>query len=151
MQKLIFPSFDLKLREAKQRTQIFDVFRNKYVVLTPEEWVRQHLAHYLVNRIGYPKGLMHIEAAVNVNGLNKRADIVIYNQNLRPWMICECKKPEVKLDQKVFEQTAIYNIKFQVPFLLISNGLQLLCAEVDFNTNEHRFMEALPPFPTIST
>lgn len=151
MQKLIFPSFDLKLREAKQRTQIFDVFRNKYVALTPEEWVRQHLAHYLVNRVGYPKGLIHIEAAVSVNGLNKRADIVIYNQNLRPWMICECKKPEVKLDQKVFEQAAIYNIKFQVPFLLISNGLQLLCAEVDFNTNQHRFMEVLPPFPTLST
>lgn len=144
MQKLIFPPIDVKLRDAKQRTQIFDVFRNKYVALTPEEWVRQHLAHYLVNNLSYPKGLMHLEATLQVNGLTKRADLVIYDYHLNPWMICECKRPDTKLNQAVFEQAAIYNLKLKVPFLLISNGVTLMCAAIDIENQTFRFLEALP-------
>jgi hypothetical protein len=144
MQALIFPSVEFKTRITKQRTQIFDVFRNKYVVLTPEEWVRQHLAHYLVNHMNYPKGLMHLEASLNYNQLQKRADIVQYDKSGSPWMICECKQPSVKLNQDVFDQAAVYNLEFKVPYLLISNGLELRCAQIDFENQRIQMLKSLP-------
>jgi len=145
-QALIFPSVEFKTRVTKQRTQIFDVFRNKYVVLTPEEWVRQHLAHYLVNHMHYPKGLMHLEASLSINQLQKRADIVQYDRTGKPWMICECKQPAVKLSQAVFDQAAVYNLQFKVPYLLISNGLELRCAQIDFKNQGVEMLSALPEY-----
>jgi hypothetical protein len=146
MQNINLPAFDYLIRESKQRKQIFDVFRKKYVVLTPEEWVRQHLAHYLVNELHYPKGLMHLEAALENNGMKKRADIVIYNKSLTPILLCECKQPAVKLSQAVFDQVSQYNIHFKVPYLLISNGLEHYCAKVNFEKNEISFLQEIPAF-----
>jgi type I site-specific restriction endonuclease len=141
---LNLPTFDVKLRNVEQRTEIFDCFRQRYVKLTPEEWVRQHTLHYLVNHYNYPKNRIAVELTLNLNKLTKRADIIVYNAALAPWMIIECKAAGVKLSQAVFDQAARYNLVMNVPFLAITNGLQLLAAEIVHTDQKINRLEQLP-------
>ena len=143
---LNLPSFDVKTRGSGQRTQILDVFRNKYVSLTPEEWVRQHVLHFLVNQHKYPQNLMAVEVALTMNGLFKRADIVVYTRSMVPWMIIECKSSSVALDQKVFDQAARYNLTLQVPFLLVTNGMKLFAAEINFVDQSVKRLNTVPEY-----
>jgi len=149
MQELQLPPVQFQIRETKQRTQIFDVFRNKYVVLTPEEWVRQHVAHYLVNHLNYPKGLIQLEASLVFNGLKKRADIIVYNKNLQPVVLVECKQMNVKISQHVFDQIAVYNRHFNVPYLFVSNGIDHFCARVDKELETLIFLKDLPNYKAL--
>ncbi|MBP5189374.1 MAG: type I restriction enzyme HsdR N-terminal domain-containing protein [Bacteroidales bacterium] len=110
---------------------IFDPVRRRWVKLTPEEWVRQQTIEILNERYGYPLHLMQVEAAITLGGLTKRCDIVVYDRDVRPWMIVECKKEEVALTQKVVDQACRYNLVLQVPYLLLTNGRQQLCLQVD--------------------
>lgn len=141
------PAADLRLRKLEQRTQIYDAFRKRWVVLTPEEWVRQHFLHYLHFHLRYPANLIAVEKSLTLNGLSKRADIVVYDRKLQPWMLVECKKMDVKLDQSVFDQAARYNLVMNVPYLLITNGMQLLAALVSNGSAE--FIQDLPEFPSL--
>lgn len=141
------PAADLRLRKLEQRTQIYDAFRKRWVVLTPEEWVRQHFLHYLHFHLRYPSNLIAVEKSLTLNGLSKRADIVVYDRKLQPWMLVECKKMDVKLDQSVFDQAARYNLVMNVPYLLITNGMQLLAALVSNGSAE--FIQDLPEFPSL--
>lgn len=141
------PPADLRLRKLQQRTQIYDAFRKRWVVLTPEEWVRQHFLHYLHFHLRYPANLIAVEKSLTLNGLSKRADIVVYDRKLQPWMLVECKKMDVKLDQSVFDQAARYNLVMNVPYLLITNGMQLLAALVSDGSAE--FIQDLPTFPSL--
>ena len=141
---LNLPTFDVKLRNDQQRTEIFDSFRQRYVKLTPEEWVRQHTLHYLVNQYNYPKNRIAVELSLQLNKLSKRADILIYNASSAPWMIIECKASGVKLNQAVFDQAARYNLVMNVPYLVITNGIQLLAAEIIHSDQKIIRLEQLP-------
>jgi len=114
--------------------EVFDIVRRRYVALTPEEWVRQLTLQHLHHGMGYPLELMQVEAAISLNGLTKRCDIVVYDKEVRPWMIVECKKESIPLTQKVIDQASRYNLTLQVPWLLLTNGRQQLCLRVDRET-----------------
>jgi hypothetical protein len=131
---------------ASQRTQIFDAFRNKFVALTPEEWVRQHMLHYLNEHLQYPKNLLGVEVSLKLNKLSKRADIVVYTADLTPWMLVECKAAEVEITQAVFDQAARYNITMCVPFLVVTNGIRLLAARINFKENKVEMLQSMPNF-----
>jgi len=131
---------------ASQRTQIFDAFRNKFVALTPEEWVRQHMLNYLNIHLHYPKNLLGVEVSLKLNKLSKRADIVVYTADLTPWMLVECKAAEVEITQAVFDQAARYNITMRVPYLVVTNGVRLLAAKINFNENKVEMLQTMPNF-----
>ena len=122
---------DIQVREANGRREVFDVVRRRWVALTPEEWVRQQTVALLHNGYGYPLELMQIEAAITLNGLTKRCDIVVYDRSVKPFMIVECKKESVVLSQKVVDQACRYNLVLKVPYLMLTNGRQTLCLQVD--------------------
>ena len=111
--------------------RVFDIVRRRWVALTPEEWVRQQTINMLHNRFLFPLELMQVEAAITLNGLTKRCDIVVYDRDVRPWMIVECKKDTVPISQKVVDQACRYNLVLKVPYLLLTNGCQSVCLQVD--------------------
>jgi hypothetical protein len=126
--RLMFPALNLPecqliLRNPDGKPEVFDPARRRYVRLTPEEWVRQHLIHYLNHHLAYPLSHMSIEKQLSVHQLTKRADILVYDEKFNASLLIECKAPEVELTNKVFEQVARYNITYKVPWLLISNGM----------------------------
>ena len=128
---------------------ILDEIRKKWLICTPEEWVRQHAAKYFHEVLGHPSGYLHIEKGLTVLGLSRRADIIIYNQQLQPSIIVECKAPKIKLTNEVFEQAARYNITMKVPYLVITNGLDHHCAFIDQKKGTHKFMDHLPTWEEI--
>jgi type I site-specific restriction endonuclease len=111
--------------------RVFDIVRRRWVALTPEEWVRQQTINMLHYRFSFPLELMQVEAAITLNGLTKRCDIVVYDRSVRPWMIVECKKESVPIGQKVVDQACRYNLVLKVPYLLLTNGCQSVCLKVD--------------------
>ena len=144
--QLNLPIAALKTKLVEGTTQVFDQVRKKYLVLTPEEWVRQHFVHYLNQEKNYPLGLMGVEKMVKYNGMQTRADIVLYAADGKPNMIVECKAPNVKITQDAFNQIAKYNFKLQVPFLVVTNGIQHFCCQMDYETNEIKFLEEIPSY-----
>ena len=146
VEKLNLPAYPFKIRAAGDRKQIFDPIRKKYLVLTPEEWVRQHFVQYLFNDLGYPLSLQKIEAGLTVNSLKKRCDILAYNSYGAPTLLVECKAPSVKITQEVFDQIARYNIVFKVAILVVTNGLVHYCCVMDYNKMTYKFVEAIPHY-----
>ena len=140
------PIHPVTRRVALQRTQIFDAYRNKFVAFTPEEWVRQHMLNYLYEHLHYPKNLLGVEVSLKLNNLSKRADIVVYTADLTPWMIVECKAAEVEITQAVFDQAARYNLTMRVPFLVVTNGIRLLAARINFQENKIEMLKNMPDF-----
>lgn len=147
MQPLNLPPFDAKTRSANGKIQIFDILRNKFVALTPEEWVRQHFVHYMIKDKGYPQALMANEVAVSLNGMSRRCDTVVYSQKgLKPYIIIEYKAPSVEITQKVFNQICRYNMVLEVEYLIVSNGLKHYCCRIDIKKGEYAFLSDIPPF-----
>lgn len=146
MQTLNLPEYPFKLKEENKKTKIFDEIRREYFVLTPEEWVRQHIVRYLIDIKSFPKGLIALEKGLILNGLRKRADILVYDRTGKPILMVECKAPEVKIDQSVFEQIGRYNIKMKLPYLMVSNGIEHYCAKVDFINAKISFLENIPNY-----
>jgi len=146
MPQLNFPNVVLKTKLVKGTTQVFDAVRKKYLVLTPEEWVRQHVIHYLNLEKKYPLGLMRVEQMVKYNEQSTRADIVLYTNEGSPNMIVECKAPKVKITQDAFNQIAKYNFKLRVDFLVVTNGKQHFCCAMDYVNNKITFLEEIPNF-----
>jgi hypothetical protein len=146
MPELLLPAFDARIRTDVQRKEIFDAFRKRFVTLSPEEWVRQHMLHYMVGYLGYPAGLMGVEVSLRLNGLSKRADIVVYGTNADPWMLVECKAAHVPLGQAVFDQAARYNLRMRVPYLAITNGLKLMAAEVSHAQQSIKLLQGMPQY-----
>ena len=144
MSQLNLPNADLKIKLVEGTTQVFDAVRKKYLVLTPEEWVRQHFIHYLNKEKNYPLGLMGVEKMVKYNGMQTRADIVLYTTDGKPNMIVECKAPNVKITQDAFNQIAKYNFKLKVKYLVLTNGIQHFCCQMDYETNGIKFLEEIP-------
>jgi hypothetical protein len=146
MQKLNLPDFESKIIKVDGKNRIFDLIRKKYVVLTPEEWVRQHFIHYLINNLKYSKSLIRIESGLQLNALQKRSDIVVYDRNAHPWMIIECKAPEVKLDRNCFNQALIYNMTLGAKFITLTNGMLHFCFRRGIGGSDPEFLPALPPY-----
>ena len=143
---LSMPIYKLKMKIEAEKKYIFDVVRKKYLILTPEEWVRQNLIHYLNKEKKYPVGLMGVEQMVKYNSLKTRADIVIYNIEGKANIIVECKAPDVKITQDTFNQIAKYNSQLKVKYLLVSNGINHYCCEMNYEKNEIVFLEELPTY-----
>jgi type I site-specific restriction-modification system R (restriction) subunit len=122
------------------------MIRRKYVVLTPEEWVRQHLIHYLVNQLNYPAGLMKIEKEIKVNNLKRRPDVVVFNHLALPVLIAECKAPDVKVTQDTFDQAARYNRTLQVNLFVLTNGFNTYCCTFNSEERNYRFLEEVPDY-----
>jgi type I site-specific restriction endonuclease len=146
MPQLNLPNAALKTKLVEGTTQVFDVVRKKYFKLTPEEWVRQNFIHYLNIEKNYPMGLMGVEKMIKYNNLQTRADIILYNKEGNPTMIVECKAPDVKITQDTFNQIAKYNFKLKVKFLVVTNGMQHFCCEMDYEKNINCFLEEVPAF-----
>jgi hypothetical protein len=142
--KLNLPPFEHKIRQSAGKATILDIIRKKYVALTPEEWVRQHLVHYMINYLHYPRTLISVESGLTYNHLAKRTDVVVFDQHGQPLMVVECKSFKVKLDDRVFEQSSIYNSQLKAPYLLISNGLDHYCCKLDHQAASYVFLEQLP-------
>ena len=132
------------IRRIDGRQEVFDPVRRRWVSLTPEEWVRQHTLHRLHYELGYPLELIQVEGAISLNGMTRRCDIVVYDHNVHPLMIVECKNENVPLSQKVLDQASRYNIVLQVPFLLLTNGRQELCCKVEMNEKKLIIMKKPP-------
>lgn len=146
METLNLPKYDFKLRSEGQRTEIFDPFRKRYVALTPEEWVRQNVLQYLVQEKGFAIGLMSVEHSLKLNGMQKRADAVVFDQQGKPIMVVECKAASVKISQDTFDQIARYNLNLQVPYLFVSNGLEHFCCRIDIGKKTYSYLEKIPDF-----
>jgi hypothetical protein len=148
MYKLNLPEFDYKLKKADGKVWIFDVIRKKYLVLTPEEWVRQHFVHFLVNDFKYPKSLIKIEGGLRYNQLQKRTDILIFDREAKPWMVIECKSPELKLSEMTLQQASVYNATLKAKFLTVTNGLHYFCSATDWNEGKVTLLNQLPLYPS---
>ena len=149
MQKLNLPEYDLKLKNEFGRTMVFDPFRSKYVVLTPEELVRQYFARFLVEERSFPGSLMVTEYALKLNRMAKRCDILVFNRNRLPVALVECKAPEIKITQEVFDQVARYNVVFRVRYLMVTNGMNHYCCKIDFQTGNIEFLADIPFYPDL--
>ncbi len=146
MQRLNFPIFAFKLKKENEVIFILDSIRRKYVKLTPEEWVRQHVVQFLITEKNVPKGRIGIEQQLKVNTMLKRTDIVVYDSIGKPLLIVECKSADIMVNQKIFEQVACYNLSLKSPFLLITNGLIHISALIDFKQQKWSFLESLPDY-----
>lgn len=141
---LNLPPYPFKLTQKDDQLFIFDEIRKKSLVLTPEEWVRQHFIQYLIQHKKYPKSLIKLEGGLKLNQLQKRTDILIYSKIGLPQILVECKASSVKINQKVFDQIARYNMIHQVKYLVISNGLHHYYCEMDYKNSSYNFIKELP-------
>ena len=137
---------NIRLRDNEGRREIFDIVRNRYVALTPEEWVRQHAIHHLHYELGYPLELLQVEGAITLNGMTRRCDIVVYDASVKPYIIVECKNETVALSQKVLDQACRYNLVLQVPYLWLTNGVGQVCCRVDFDEKKVLLTPKLPNY-----
>ncbi len=146
MLQLNLPLFEPNLKKIKEEIFIFDQIRKRYLLLTPEEWVRQNFLNYLINDKNYPQSLMENEALIKLNNMSRRCDTVVYNNRLEPLAIVEYKRPDVKIDQKVFDQIVRYNIVLRVNFLIVSNGLSHFCCKMNYENQTYHFIESIPDY-----
>lgn len=146
MQALNFPNYTFRIKNSQNRQYIFDGIRKKFVVLQPEEWVRQHVLHYLVFTKNFPKSLINVEKQLMVNGLKRRYDVVVFNPDGTIFLLVECKAPEVKVEQAVFDQIARYNYQLKSTYLMVTNGLEHYCCEMDHENEKYRFLKEIPDF-----
>ena len=149
MQELNLPKTELKIITKDGKSQVFDILRRKYVALTPEEWVRQQFVHFLIGQKGYPAECIGNEVSITLNGTKKRCDTVVYGGNAQPTMIVEYKSPQIEINQQVFEQVSRYNIKLRVKWLIVSNGLQHYCCQIDYKSGTYQFVEDIPAYNDI--
>lgn len=146
MRILNLPSCKFKIKSSENKRLIFDNIRKKYIVLTPEEWVRQHYVSYLINEKKYPISIISVEKQLIINGLKKRTDILIFNKKGTPEIIVECKAPSIEITQNTFDQIARYNLKLNAKYLVVTNGLQHYYCKMDFENEKYIFLENLPNY-----
>jgi hypothetical protein len=146
MQQLNLPTYKFRIKSTKNKYVIFDIIRKKYVSLTPEEWVRQHIIHYLIEEKKYPISLIAIEKKITINNLTKRTDILVFNTNGLPHIIVECKASSININQNAFDQIARYNLKLNANYLIVTNGLQHYYCKMDFKNEKYLFLETVPNY-----
>ena len=146
---LNLPPYPFKLTDHNGQLSLFDEIRKRTIILTPEEWVRQHFVQYLIKDKLYPKSLIKLEGGLKLHGQAKRTDIVIFNSSGQKILLVECKAPGVSISQATFDQAARYNIVHKVPLLVVSNGLQHYHCLINFATETYQFLEELPNYNTL--
>lgn len=146
MQALNFPQYSFRFKNKENKVSIFDGIRKKFVVLQPEEWVRQHCVQYLIEGKNFPKSLINVEKELTINNLKKRYDIVVFNPNGSIHLIVECKAPSVTIDQSTFDQIARYNIKLNATYLMVTNGMNHYFCQMDFENERYQFLKNIPDY-----
>lgn len=149
MQKLNLPEYNFNIKLNNNKPEIFDSIRKKFVALTPEEWVRQNFIMYLINEKKFPDSLISIEKKLTFNNMPRRTDIVIYKKDGSPKLIVECKSTDIKINQKVFDQIARYNMTLKVNYLVVTNGLNHYCCYIDIENKTYKFLEEIPDYKNI--
>ena len=148
MQSLNLPEYSFKIKSEGQRKYIFDNIRKRFVVLTPEEWVRQNMIAWLTREKNYPASLISVELQMKHNRMKRRADVVLFGRDGKPLMILECKAPGVRITQKAFDQAARYNLDMKVEYLVVTNGLDHYCARINHVEGSWEFTPEIPDFGT---
>lgn len=146
MQQLNFPNYTFRFKNSENKVSIFDEIRKKFIILTPEEWVRQNVVQYLLQEKKYSKSYINVEKLIKVNDLNKRYDIIVYQSNGEIFLLVECKAPEVKITQETFNQIARYNLTLNAKYLMVTNGVNHYFCEMDFINEKYNFLKELPEF-----
>jgi hypothetical protein len=146
---LQLPPYPFKITDENGQLTLFDTIRKKNIILTPEEWVRQHFVQYLINQKHYPKTLIKLEGGHKLHGMARRSDIVVYNPGGEKMLLVECKAPSVSIDQKTFDQVARYNMVHKVKLLAVTNGLQHYYCRINFENRDYQFIEELPGYKGI--
>ena len=146
MQDLNFPKFEYRFKNTENKVSLFDVIRKKFVILQPEEWVRQHCIHYLIVHKKYPKSLINIEKELTINGLKKRYDIVIFNPDGSIFLIVECKAPKITINQTTFDQIARYNLALNAEYLMVTNGINHYYCQMDIKAEKYQFLKDIPNY-----
>ena len=149
MVQLNLPPYQIRVKETGGRKQIFDILRRKYVALTPEEWVRQHFIHYLIEHKNYPASLLANEVSLQIGEKRMRADSMLYDNQLHPRIIIEYKAPNITLTQKVFDQITVYNLLLHVDYLIVSNGMTTYICKMDYEKQTYKFLETIPNYENI--
>lgn len=146
MQKLNFPTFSFRFKSSENKTLVFDEIRKKFVVLTPEEWVRLHVVQFLLQGKNYPKSLINVEKQLKLNKTTKRYDIVVFNNDGSIFLIVECKAPSIPISQITFDQIARYNLALNASFLMVSNGLEHYYCQMDYENECYVFLKDIPNY-----
>ena len=148
MQPLRFPTYQFRFKNSENKVAIFDEIRKKFIILTPEEWVRQHVVHYLISDKSYPKSWINVEKRIKINRLIKRYDVVVFNPDGSIFLLVECKAPEIKISQQTFDQIARYNLTLKANYLMVTNGLDHYFCQLDYENERYHFLQD-PPNPHI--
>lgn len=146
VQELNFPSYNFRIKNRENKLLIFDQIRKKFIVLQPEEWVRQHCVAYLIEEKKYPKSLINVEKELNLNGQKKRYDIVVFNSNGKIQIVVECKAPKVNIKQDTFDQIARYNMALEASYLMITNGINHYYCTMDYEHEQYQFLKDIPSY-----
>lgn len=141
-----FPVYSFRFKNSENKVSIFDEIRKKFIILTPEEWVRQHTVQFLLHEKKYPKSYLNVEKVIKLNEITKRYDIVVFRPDGSLFLLIECKAPEVKITQDTFDQIARYNMKLKAEYLMVTNGLNHYFCQMDFDKEAYVFLEELPSF-----
>lgn len=146
MQKLNFPSYSFRFKNSQNKIAVFDDLRKKFIILTPEEWVRQHCVKFLQAEKNYPLSLINVEKQLKIAGLTKRYDIVVFEPDGNIQLIVECKAPSVKITQDTFDQIARYNLSLKANYLMVTNGLEHFFCQMDYENENYVFLKQLPEY-----
>ncbi len=149
MESLNLPTYSFTIKSEQGRSYIFDVFRKKYVLLTPEEWVRQNFLQYLVKEQNFPASLIAVEKEFSFNRMKKRTDILVHNRQGEPVFLVECKAPSVPVTSEVFDQIGLYNLTYKVPWLVVTNGIKHYCCRMNEDKAVYEFADRLPQWQEI--
>ncbi len=151
MKQLQFPTYSFRFKNSENKVAIFDEIRKKFIIITPEEWVRQHVVQFLLQDKKYPKSHINVEKLLKINGLNKRYDIVVYNPDGSIFILVECKAPEIKISQHTFDQIARYNMTLNAEYLMVTNGLNHYFCKMDYENEKYDFLPELPEYQSLNS
>jgi hypothetical protein len=146
MQALNFPEYQFRIKNSENKLLIFDELRKKFVILQPEEWVRQHVSHYLRYEKKYPASLMNVEKQIKINDMVKRYDLVVFNKDGSVHLVVECKAPEIVITQDTFDQIARYNLNLHASYLMVTNGLNSFYCQLDYQNEKYIFLKDIPSY-----
>lgn len=150
MQQLNFSKYSFRFKNSENKVLIFDDIRKKFIILTPEEWVRQHVIHHLLYELNYPKSHINVEKLIKINGLTKRYDVVVFQSNGEILILIECKAPSIAISQATFDQIARYNLVLHANFLMVTNGLNHYFCQMDFENEKYLFLKDLPAYTNLN-
>ena len=144
--ELNLPSFDIRLQRDDEGVKIFDRLRKKFIILTPEEWVRQHFVNYLINHKGFPESLMANEIGITLNGTRRRCDTVVFDKHGSTMVIVEYKASSIVISQSTFDQIVRYNMVLHARYLIVSNGMNHYCCRIDYDNMSYDFLKEVPDY-----